>query len=162
MRRQLKAQGIIVSGNAAAHGIGCMTDARHSRFFGAMVRAKLLPAGLDYRQAYTTRFVCKETMYWFNLVLDATIPVCGNASQRYHGQISNDGPKNLADSVEWIASRVWADEAGRRYRGVHGLQASSCAAVRLRAGGIIPLRQGCRHIEGARAAAGDLCRLPGG
>ena len=35
--------------------------------------------------------------------------VCGNAAQRAHGMISNDGPKNLADSVEFITSTVWAD-----------------------------------------------------
>ncbi len=57
---QIKAQGIIVSGDAAAHGIGCMTDARYSGFFSAMVKAKVLSAGLDYRGAYTTPFVCKD------------------------------------------------------------------------------------------------------
>lgn len=55
----------------------------------------------------------EETMYWFNLVLDITVPICGNAAQRYNGMISNDGPKNLADSVEYLSSRAWADESGR-------------------------------------------------
>jgi hypothetical protein len=55
----------------------------------------------------------EETIYWFSLVLDTVKPVCGNASQRYTGQISNDGPKNVADTVAWLVSRVWADEAGR-------------------------------------------------
>ncbi len=57
---QFKAHGIIVSGDAAAHGIGCMTDARYRHFFDAMVKAKILAGGLDYHQAYTTRFVCKD------------------------------------------------------------------------------------------------------
>jgi L-asparaginase len=55
----------------------------------------------------------EETMYWLNLVLDVTVPVCGNAAQRYNGMISNDGPKNLTDSVEYLASKAWADENGR-------------------------------------------------
>src|SRR3989442_8080185 len=32
--------------------------------------------------------------------------------------ISNDGDKNLADSTEFIVSRVWADEAGNNRVGV--------------------------------------------
>ena len=35
----------------------------------------------------------EETMYWFNLAMDVTVPICGNASQRYHGASSNDGPR---------------------------------------------------------------------
>ena len=35
----------------------------------------------------------EETMYWFGLLLDTTLPVCGNAAQRTHGQISCDGPR---------------------------------------------------------------------
>jgi hypothetical protein len=60
----------------------------------------------------------EETLYWFNLALDISIPLCGNASHRYHGQISNDGPQNIVDSVEYIHSRVWADEHGRDRAGV--------------------------------------------
>lgn len=59
----------------------------------------------------------EETLYWLNLLLDVTIPVCGNAAQRMHGMISNDGPKNIVDSVEYIASRIWADEQGRNHAG---------------------------------------------
>ena len=60
----------------------------------------------------------EETMYWFNLLLDTTLPVCGNAAQRTHGEISNDGPKNLVDSVAYITSRIWADEDGRNRAGM--------------------------------------------
>ena len=49
----------------------------------------------------------EETIYWFNLLVDSTLAICGNAAQRLHGMISNDGPKNIVDSVEYIASRVW-------------------------------------------------------
>ena len=54
----------------------------------------------------------EETIYWLNLLIDATVPICGNAAQRPHGMISNDGPKNIVDSVEYIASRIWQDDAG--------------------------------------------------
>jgi L-asparaginase len=55
----------------------------------------------------------EDTLYWLNLLVDTTLPICGNAAQRPQGQISNDGPKNIVDSVDFIASRVWADEDGR-------------------------------------------------
>jgi hypothetical protein len=60
----------------------------------------------------------EETLYWLNLLLDTTLPVCGNAAQRVHGMISNDGPKNIVDSVEYITSRIWADKAGRNHAGM--------------------------------------------
>lgn len=60
----------------------------------------------------------EETLYWFNLVLDTTVPVCGNASHRYHGQSGNDGPQNIVESVDYIATRVWADADGRNRAGV--------------------------------------------
>lgn len=55
----------------------------------------------------------EDMLYWLNLLVDTTRPICGNAAQRPHGMISNDGPKNIVDSVRYIASRVWADETGR-------------------------------------------------
>jgi hypothetical protein len=60
----------------------------------------------------------EETMYWFNLLLDTTIPVCGNAAQRTHGEISCDGPRNIVDSVQYITSRIWADAEGRNRAGM--------------------------------------------
>src|SRR5262249_38130800 len=35
----------------------------------------------------------EETIYWLNLLLDCTVPVCGNAAQRPHGQVSDDGAR---------------------------------------------------------------------
>ena len=55
----------------------------------------------------------EETTYWLNLLIDTTVPIVGNASQRPHGSIGNDGDLNIIHSVEYIASRVWADEDGR-------------------------------------------------
>ena len=55
----------------------------------------------------------EETTYWLNLLIDTTLPICGNSSQRPHGAIANDGDRNIVDSVNYITSRIWADENGR-------------------------------------------------
>ncbi len=55
----------------------------------------------------------EETTYWLNLLIDTAVPICGNSSQRPHGAIANDGDRNIVDSVDYIASRIWADENGR-------------------------------------------------
>src|SRR4051794_16087318 len=60
----------------------------------------------------------EEALYWFNLLLDTSVPLCGNSAQRAHGTISNDGPRNIVDSVDWIVSRAWADDAGQNCAGV--------------------------------------------
>lgn len=54
----------------------------------------------------------EDTAYWLNLLIDTTIPLCGNASQRPHGALANDGDRNLVDSVDYIRSRIWADTQG--------------------------------------------------
>ena len=72
----------------------------------------------------------EETVYWLNLLVDTALPICGNASQRPHGQLSNDGDKNIVDSVEYIVSRVWADEAGRNRAGVVLVQDQQVFAAR--------------------------------
>jgi len=72
----------------------------------------------------------EETIYWFNLLVDSTLPICGNAAQRLHGMISNDGPKNIVDSVEYIASRVWEDEQGRNRAGAVLIQEQRVFAAR--------------------------------
>ncbi|HTZ69010.1 MAG TPA: ABC transporter substrate-binding protein [Acetobacteraceae bacterium] len=56
-RNALKTHGVVEGGDAATGGIGVMTDARWADFFHSMVKAKLYPADLDYRAAYTLRFV---------------------------------------------------------------------------------------------------------
>jgi hypothetical protein len=55
----------------------------------------------------------EETTYWLNLLIDTTVPIVGNSSQRPHGAVANDGDRNIVDSVEYITSRIWADESGR-------------------------------------------------
>ena len=55
----------------------------------------------------------EETIYWLNLLIDTKVPIVGNSSQRPHGAIGNDGDRNIVDSVDYITSRIWADENGR-------------------------------------------------
>lgn len=56
---KMKEYGIVDSGDTATLGIGAMTDARMKDFFDKMVKAGLFKADLDYRKAYTLRFVNK-------------------------------------------------------------------------------------------------------
>ena len=72
----------------------------------------------------------EETLYWLNLLLDTPLPVCGNAAQRTHGEISNDGPKNLVDSVDYITSEVWRDTAGKNHAGIVAIQEQQIFAAR--------------------------------
>jgi len=72
----------------------------------------------------------EETAYWFNLLIDTTRPICGNAAQRPQGQVSADGPANIIDSVRFISSRVWADEQGRNRCGTVVIQEQQFFAAR--------------------------------
>ena len=72
----------------------------------------------------------EESAYWFNLLVDTIKPICGNAAQRPQGQISNDGPKNIVDSVAYISSKIWADEQGRDKCGVVVIQEQQIFAAR--------------------------------
>ena len=55
----------------------------------------------------------EETIYWLNLLIDTHLPIVGNSSQRPHGAIGNDGDRNIVDAVDYITSKIWADESGR-------------------------------------------------
>ena len=72
----------------------------------------------------------EETSYWLSLLMDTTLPICGNSAQRPQGMISNDGPKNIVDSVTYITSRIWADEHGRNKTGVVVIQEQQFFAAR--------------------------------
>ncbi|MCK5353426.1 hypothetical protein KAJ77_12625, partial [bacterium] len=63
------------------------------------------------------------TTYWLNLLIDTELPISGNSSQRPHGIVGNDGDRNVIDSVDYILSRVWADEEGKDNIGAVLLQA---------------------------------------
>jgi hypothetical protein len=64
----------------------------------------------------------EETSYWFNLLIDTTLPIVGNASQRAHGAVGNDGDRNIIDAVDYIRSRIWADANGHDTIGVVVIQ----------------------------------------
>ncbi len=53
----MKDHGIVVSGDAERLGIGAMTDERWERFFRSTVQYGLNPDGMDFRKAYSLRFV---------------------------------------------------------------------------------------------------------
>jgi L-asparaginase len=72
----------------------------------------------------------EETAYWFNLLIDTTLPICGNAAQRPQGQVSADGPANIIDSVRFISSRVWEDEQGHNRCGTVVIQEQQFFAAR--------------------------------
>ncbi|MEJ1158043.1 asparaginase domain-containing protein [Prosthecomicrobium sp. N25] len=72
----------------------------------------------------------EECAYWFNLLIDTTKPIACNSAQRPQGQISNDGPHNIRDSVRYIASRVWDDGEGRNRMGTLVIQEQQFFAAR--------------------------------
>lgn len=55
--KQIKERGLVDSGDAKGLGLGAMTDARWKEFFDVMAGAGVFPANLDYRSAYTLKFV---------------------------------------------------------------------------------------------------------
>jgi len=57
--RKMKEHGIVDSGDTSRDGIGAMSDERVASFFEKMVRAGVVRPDIDFRQAYTLRFVNK-------------------------------------------------------------------------------------------------------
>lgn len=54
---QMKKFAIVTGGDAAKMGIGVMTDAHWKQTYDTMVKTGLLPATVDYKKAYTLKFV---------------------------------------------------------------------------------------------------------
>ena len=46
----------------------------------------------------------EETIYWLSLLIDTDLPLAGIASQRPHGQLANDGDRNIVDAVDYVLS----------------------------------------------------------
>ena len=46
----------------------------------------------------------EETTYWLSLLIDTSLPIAGIAAQRPHGQLANDGDRNIVDAVEYVLS----------------------------------------------------------
>lgn len=59
-REQLKARGIVDSGDSKTMGIGAMTEARWKDFFEVMSSQGVYPKSLDWHKAYTPQFVNKK------------------------------------------------------------------------------------------------------
>ncbi len=57
--KAMRDHGIVDSGDAVKDGIGAMSDARMASFFDKMVRAGVVRRDIDYRKAYTLRFINK-------------------------------------------------------------------------------------------------------
>jgi len=55
----MKQYGIVDSGDTLKNGIGAMTDARMASFFDKMVKAGVVKGDIDWKSAYTLRFVNK-------------------------------------------------------------------------------------------------------
>ena len=56
---KMKEFGIVDSGDTEKLGIGAMTDERMQSFYDKMVKAKVVPEGIDIKKAYTLQFVNK-------------------------------------------------------------------------------------------------------
>jgi NitT/TauT family transport system substrate-binding protein len=56
---KMKEYGIVDSGDSLRDGIGAMTDERVASFFNKMAKAGVVRSDIDYRTAYTLRFVNK-------------------------------------------------------------------------------------------------------
>ncbi|MCC6438472.1 MAG: hypothetical protein IT196_25840 [Acidimicrobiales bacterium] len=55
----------------------------------------------------------EESMYWFGLLVDTTVPLVGHSAQRPHQSLSADGDRNIVDGVKYLLSGVALDDAGR-------------------------------------------------
>ncbi|WP_454812736.1 ABC transporter substrate-binding protein [Labrys neptuniae] len=58
--KQMKAYGIVMSGDAEKNGIGAMTDEHMKSFFDKMVTVGLYKPDFDFKKAYTLKFVNKN------------------------------------------------------------------------------------------------------
>lgn len=56
---RMKDNGIVDSGDTVRDGIGAMSDERMASFFDKMARAGVVKRDIDYRKAYTLRFINK-------------------------------------------------------------------------------------------------------
>ncbi len=55
----MKENGIVDSGDSLKDGIGAMTDERMASFFDKMVRAGVVKRDVDFKKAYSLRFINK-------------------------------------------------------------------------------------------------------
>ncbi len=55
--KEMKDRNMVGGGDAVSAGVGAMTDARWKDFFDTMSAAKVYPASLDYKAAYTLQYL---------------------------------------------------------------------------------------------------------
>ncbi len=72
----------------------------------------------------------EETLYWLNIVIDTSLPIVGTVAQRTLRELSADGPRNIVDAVDYIASAQWADTDGKDELGAVLIEAESIFASR--------------------------------
>jgi L-asparaginase len=72
----------------------------------------------------------EEIVYWLNLLIDTKLPIACNAAHRPHGEASNDGARNILDSIDYFRSRIWADHEGKNRLGVVLIQDQQIIAGR--------------------------------
>jgi NitT/TauT family transport system substrate-binding protein len=58
-KEKMRQYGLVDSGDAKTLGVGAMTDARWESFFKVAAAQKVYPKDLDYKRAYTLKFVAK-------------------------------------------------------------------------------------------------------
>lgn len=46
----------------------------------------------------------EETLYWLSLLIDTALPFAGVSAQRAHGELSNDGDRNIVDAARYVVS----------------------------------------------------------
>lgn len=59
----------------------------------------------------------EDSAYWLSLLIDTKLPIAANSAHRNRGLVSADGDGNILDSIDYINSKVWADEEGRNRLG---------------------------------------------
>jgi L-asparaginase len=64
----------------------------------------------------------ENTSYWLSLLVDTQLPITANSAHRSRGEISPDGDANIIQSINFILSKVWADEQGRNQLGAVMIQ----------------------------------------
>jgi L-asparaginase len=73
----------------------------------------------------------EETVYWLNLLVDATVPIVACASADWpHGGLAASGDRALVDAVCYVCSGVWSDAAGRDRVGAVLIHAEQIFAAR--------------------------------
>ena len=73
----------------------------------------------------------EESAYWFNLLIDTTLPICGNAAQQPRARSAMTGRENIVNSVRLHRlGRVGGQGGPQSLRPVSSSRSSSLFAAR--------------------------------